>query len=203
MHLSTFSVVLPIVIGGIRWASLHKPLRILYLFILLSAFIEFGSWLFFQFHWNNLIFFEIYTFVEFIAFSIIYWLLIQNMIARGALILTSVFFVFYLLYQDLFESNLSDLETSEILYESIILVTYFVYYLLETLNHSKSRFLETQPHFILTIGLIVYFLGNFLVYLFYDNLNGAAFLSVWSLHSILNLMLNFVYTWVLWKSKRA
>lgn len=203
MYLSTFSVIVPILIGAIFRKTLTAPLSVLYIFICVTGLIELISSIFFEFGLNNIIFFEIFTYVEFISLSLVYFLISDRSIVRTSIVLVSSAFLSYLIWGEFSNNDRGELNTERILVESCILTCYSVNYLLQVLFRSTTKFIETQPYFILSVGLLLYFLGNILVFLFYNNLEGETFLSVWSIHSLLNLLLNFTFGIVLWKSKKA
>lgn len=198
-----FSIFVPAIIGAFFFKSLPNPIKVLYAFICMTAFIEVFSSILFAFGKNNIVLYEIHTYIEFLLISAVYFLIFKGKIIRATLMLSTIIFVVYLLRSSYLRIESEQLDTKSIIIESIILIAYFVYYMVSLLGKSKHPYLETQPYFILTSGLLLYFVGNLFVYFFYDYLDGESFLSIWTIHSLLNLFLNFIYVVVLWRSKKA
>ena len=203
MYLSVFSIFVPVIFGAIFYRSLPLPIKVLFVYICLAAAIEVTSSLLFASGANNIVLYDVLTYFEFILLSTVYFLLLPSKPIRMGMVVLSTSFIVYLLWSDLFRGNTNELNTTTIIIESILLICYFVCYMITLLSKSNNPYLETQPYFVLSGGLLVYFVGNFLVYFYYDFLDVEMALSVWTVHSLLNLLLNIIYTAVIWKSKKA
>jgi hypothetical protein len=203
MYLSVFSIFVPVIFGAIFYRSLPLPIKVLFVYICMAAAIEVTSSLFFASGANNIVLYEVLTYFEFILLSTVYFLLLPSKPIRMGMVVLSTAFIVYLLWSDIFRGNSNELNTTTIIIESILLISFFVCYMITLLSKSTSPYLETQPYFVLSGGLLIYFVGNFLVYFYYDFLDGQMALSVWTVHSLLNLILNLIYTAVIWKSKKA
>lgn len=203
MYLSTFSIILPVFIGGLLFRTLTSPLKVLYLFICLTAILETWSSVLHTYGENNMVFFQIHTYIEFVFLSFVYFLVIKSKYVRNYILILSSLFIFWLIYSDIWGGNSGELNTEVRVFESIILISYFVAHVLTVFRNSSSPFMETQPYFILTCGLLLYFLGTLLVYLYYDYLDGEILMYVWAIHSFLNLILNFIYVIAIWRSRKS
>lgn len=203
MYLSTFSIILPVFIGGLLFRTLTRPLKVLYVFICLTAILEIWSSVLHTYGVNNMVFFQIHTYIEFSLLSVVYFLVIKSKYVRNYILTLSSLFIFGLIYTDLWGGSVGKLNTEVRVFESIILISYFVAHVLTIFRKPDSPFMETQPYFILTSGLLMYFLGTLLIYLYYDYLDGQILMYVWAIHSCLNLILNFIYVIAIWRSRKS
>ena len=98
-------------------------------------------------------------------------------------------------FSSLFEPN----STSKTV-ESAIIILLCAVFLFEL---SKSRHyakLYKRAYSILSIGLLTYFIGTILVSYYSYRLMGEKPYEIWMIHGILNILLNILYTVVIWNS---
>ena len=105
---------------------------------------------------------------------------------------------------DLFTKDLSAFDSTAKMIEICIVMVYALIFIILTLTRSSAPYLEVNPYFILGSGLFLYFLGTLSVFLFSFQLkaNSEEFQTVWTIHNVLNIFLNLIYTSVLWRSKK-
>lgn len=201
MYLSTFSIIIPIFLGVLMYRTLTKPLLILFFYLCLTAIMEAWSSVLHTYGWSNLYLFKVHTLIEFVTFSSMYFLIIESRIFRKVCLLVVPLFTISTIFIETWRDSPDQLNTEVRVVESGILISYFIFHILHTYRKSNSPFLEIQPYFVLTIGLLIYFLGTMLVYLYYNYLEGETLMLVWALHSILNIVLNFIFAITIWKSR--
>lgn len=88
-------------------------------------------------------------------------------------------------------------------FEAILLMAVF-YRTFKLLADSPEYLsLLNHPYFILTIGLAGYFLGTAMLFLFTQRFIESGITNYWMLHGVFNILLNFCYTYVLWRGKKV
>ncbi len=203
MHLSSLSLLLPVLLGAVFFRSLTKPVKILYVFILISLGFEIWSTiLFFQVE-SNLFLYHYYTIAEFTLLSVVYYYLFRKQNTRMILLAVSSVVIIYLCYSVFKSPSFEKIDAINRLVESVVLLLYFMLYIVEIFGTSKSLFLERNPYFILTVSLTFYFLGTVYLFVFADSLDNNVYLSSWVIHSILNIILNLSYSVVIWKTDKT
>ena len=183
--------------------TLPRPLLVLYVFICCTAILEVWSSVLHSNGEDNMMLFRVHTYIEFVTFSVIYFMITQSRYIRNYIVILSTIFIIGLIYTDSTVDVAGQLNTRMRVFESIILISYLVLYILKIFRKSNSPFIELQPYFMLTCGLLAYFLGTLLVYLYYDYLEGQILMMIWAIHSILNLVLNLIYVVAIWRNRKV
>lgn len=203
MHLSSFTILFPVLLGAVFFRSLTIPIKILYGFILFCFFVEIWAIILFLKGENNLFLYHYYTLFEFSFLSLIYYRLFDKLFNKILVSVVSIGFVCFLINSILKIAEFNLLDSYNRLIEASILLVYFVLYLIRIMKGSKYFFLERHPYFILTFSFILYFLGTTFLFFFSNKLEGNAYLSGWAVHSLLNIFLNISYTVVIWKTNKS
>lgn len=202
MYLSTFSILLPLLLGAVFFQSLTRPLRILYVFIAVSAILETWTITLNIFGMNNLMLFNLFTFIEFAFLSIVFRMLFPYKYQRAFVTIVSFAVVIY--FVSTFSMNdLTVFNSKNRTIESAVFIGYGLMYIVTSLNRLKVPYLELNPYFILTSGLLIYFAGTIFVFVVERRLNESNFMPAWTIHSILNMFLNVIFASVIWRSKRT
>lgn len=194
------SILLPAVFGIIFYRHLPSPIRTLWVFLSCSVITEAFGYLCFVLKVNNMPIFHIHTFLEFTFLTAIFYQLFKTIYAK--LILTIVFcgFVSYMIIDlTLFSSFFEPNSTSKTLESAfvILLCSIFLY----KLNKSKSVTHHFERSYsMLSIGLLIYFLGTIIISYYSFRLMGKNPYEIWMVRSILNILLNILYTVVIWNS---
>ena len=202
IHLSALSILFPVILGAISFQLLPNSFKILSIYVFISCIMEIWTTTLFLKEMNNLFLFHIHTYVEITSIAAILLVVSKKKFNKWFIgstyigfIVTSLFFYWNGDSVDFFNSKQRIIET-------IIIIGWLVVFFQELLHHDKNPFIELNPHFIWGSGLFIYFSGTLVLTTFSDVLNQEYFVTVWSIHSILNIFLNIIYTIVIWKSRK-
>ncbi len=201
MDLSMFSILPPSILGVVWFRKLPTTLKILVLFILAALLLEVIAYVLFLNARNNMFVFHIHTYLEFSCFALIYYRLTTHQFIKLFIQITSFLFIVFSVFYT-FQLEFIQLNPTQRLIEAIILVVFFFLYFAETISNNKIPFVEWNPFFLLTIGLLIYFVGTTLIFISLDEMNEFGNVSLWAIHSLLNVMLNIFYTIVIWRSSK-
>lgn len=203
MYLSTLSILLPTFFGAVFFKSLSRPIKILVFFIFTGVIFEGVTAAFFFFKMNNMVIFHLFTIFEFLFISAIYYCLFNNPILKKIVILLFAGFFAYSTIDIFYSGDINLLNGINRVIESGILMIYFFGYLYSSLVESHVPFVERNPYFILTIGFLIYFIGTVLLFFFSNNIIKSNIISAWTIHSILNIFLNVIYTVTIWRCSKV
>lgn len=203
MNLSMISVLPPSFFGVVFFKSLPVPLRILVGLVLCTLMIEVIAYLLFLNNSSNMHLIQAYSYIEFIAISIIYLMIIKD--TRSKLILKLIFALFgILLILAHFIPSLNEYLTLVTRFvQPCVLIIYFVLYLSSTMINDESLFIEFSPYFLLTVGFLLYFTGMIITLLFFGLMELKGAYKPWNIHGVLNIMLNVFFTIVIWKGSKV
>lgn len=194
------SILLPTVFGIIFYRHLPSPIRTLCFFMFCSVITEASGYFCFLVKANNMPIFHIHTFLECAFMTSIFYQLFKTIHAKLILLIAFFGFVSYMiidltLFSSLFEPN-STSKTIESVFV-ILLCSVFLY----ELNRSKivTRHFK-RSYSLLSMGLLIYFLGTIIISYYSYKLMGKNPYEIWMIRSILNILLNILYTVVIWNS---
>lgn len=189
-------------VGFFGFKRRHTAAKYLYYFIWITFVLEVSVTWMSAYHLNNLFLFHIYTILEFFFVTLIYRQLLGNE-WRNRIRLMWLIFASFSIFNYSFVERYYDFNSSQRFVETILLVPLFYAHFQKLIVHSKVVYLENHPYFMLTLGFMIYFTGTALQFLFSQQIiqHDAKFL--WIIHSLLNIFLNGIYTFVLWKTSRV
>lgn len=164
--------------------------------VISSLFIAEGS--------NNLFIFHLYTLLEFSLLSIFYFLFYKQYVGRNYVFLAVIpaFYVVGYLDYHLHGSNSIDNLSASI--ESLILAIYSLLSFLVIMNKLIFKNLLSVPFFWVNSGVLLYFLGNLLVFAFCTYASESErinTMAVWALHSLLNIVFNLLICVAFWEAR--
>lgn len=203
--ISSFSVILPLLIALWKYNRLHKmQLKLGYLLIMILVVESISNVLWYQKE-NNLPVYHFYSIIEFILIVNIYKDELKKLFPKrffyALIIVFSSFAIVNMCYfQNLwtFNSNATTLLGFLVIFLSL---SYF-YALLEEVKYSA---LEQNPMFWLNAGFLIYFSSNLILFFINNTMfedpnakaNEVSYL-LWGLHAIVNIILTIFYTISVW-----
>jgi hypothetical protein len=147
--------------------------------------------------------YHIHTYLEFTFFSLIFFHLLQGKLNRTIILGCSALFLVYSAYTLLNGETFERLNWFIRVLESAFLITFALMYIRSEFIRLDARNLKTNPYFVLSAGLLIYFFGTLTIFLFFQLMNDDQFISVWVIHSLLNIFLNIIYASVIWQGSRV
>ncbi len=148
--------------------------------------------------------FHIYTFVEFIGISGVYYFIFKrNLIYRRLLVALTILFSVLSVISLIYWEGLSRFNTIQRAFEYAILLLYFIMFLSTILRSKAAPLLELHPYFTLTIGFFIYFSGTILLFLNANKFIELDIVNYWFIHGVLNIFLNIIYFVVLWTGTKV
>ncbi|MEM7655185.1 MAG: hypothetical protein AAF399_03580 [Bacteroidota bacterium] len=200
-----YFLLLPFLIGLLRIRHLSKAQRWLWGLILLGMGTEICSVLFYRMGWlaNNLPFFHLYTLGEGLLLLAVMQAAVPTLMPRrlyqgimlGYSLLTGISLLFF---QGPMEVN-SLIRTIE----AILMILLALWFFRFTLQHLQVEALGKSFPFWIAITLLLYFSANLLLFIYSSAILGDSwesegelqiFRSVWSLYSLMNLLMYLLYS---------
>jgi len=214
MHYSTeqlviFFAFLPILLaavtGALRYKKLDTTLKILACLVFFAFAIESLSRIFWLYKTSNLFLWPIYITVE---FALLLWMFSRELDIKfltQARVWIIAVFSGYMIYKTIQISNDGVMiDNSGRLIESVILLLLIMLYYGKLYRNQPSGKLWAVPMFSISTGLLLFFSGNFLIFLFINFMlqySQKLNYQVWMIHALLNGLLYLTYTYTLWKTR--
>ncbi len=203
MHISMLSVLIPTGLSLAVFNRLTMPLKFLAAFLLASCLTQGVIYYYFINSMNNLPLFHLFTFIEFIAISVMYYLIFKSSrTLRTLVVILSISFLLFSIinlfkWEDIYVFN-----SNQRFAEFIVLLTYFLLFFRIALKGTFNLPLVQHPYFILTLGYFIYFTGTIFLFLNANNFIALDIVNYWMIHAILSIFLNVIYFIVLWKGSK-
>ncbi len=196
-------VLLAAIVGAVRFKELDYTLRILTYLIFFALIVESISRILWLYKISNLFLWPVYVTVEFGFFIWIYSIELKSKLllqARGWLI---AIFAAYLTYKTLqVSSRINLIDNSGRLVESVCLIVLILFHYYKIYVEQPTKNLWSIPMFCVSTGLLVFFAGNFFIFLFINFIlqySQKLNYQIWLIHAFLNCVLYLIYSFVLWR----
>ena len=201
-QISSYSVVIPVILGILYFKNRTNALKILSAFVVVGLLTELINNICFYNQINNMPVFHVYTYIEFTVISSIFFLILESkrlkMTVIGLMLAFYIFSAINLIYWE----SLIDFNSNQFAVEALIIFTYCITYYSQLMKNPEIIHLENHPYFILVSGYFIYFSGTFTLFISSKELLLTNNEGYWMLNSILNTLLNITYAIVLWKSRK-
>lgn len=199
---SSISILIPFVSAIIRYRQMDHTQRLLVLTILASLITEIiANYLWFQGR-NNITFYNIYAFVNFIILIEIYRYNSTNLRKTGLRYL-QLFIILSAVINASFFQSLKVFNSNIITPGAFVMVVLALNYFFKLLKEIRYQKLEKNPLFWINTGVLLYFSGTLILFLLsgiFDDkeLAQEIALAAWGLNSSFNIILNILYTAAIW-----
>ena len=194
------SILLPVVFGIIFYRHLPSPIGTLLIFLFCSVITEASGYLCFLMKVNNMPIFHIHTFFECAFLTAVFYQLFKTIQTKLIFIFAFCGFASYMIIDLTLVSSLFEPNSTSKTIESVFVILLCSIFLFD-LHKSKSHTLQFKRSYsILSLGLLIYFLGTIIVSYYSYLLMGKNPYDIWMIRCILNLLLNILYTVVIWNS---
>jgi hypothetical protein len=135
---------------------------------------------------------SLFTLLEYVAFALVLYLFIDNLVARRTiLILSSAFLLFCNIH--VFSISVYSFDSLPASIESILLVAFSIYVLYEQMNKPHIIFVYYEPTFWVTVAFILYFSGTLFLFILASNLSREERDQSWTINYCLNILKNILF----------
>lgn len=203
--LSVAASFLPLLISFFRFNQVKSQYPELLILVFISAALDLANRFNLISADNNFFVFHIYTVVEFLLITILYLKFFKRVVHPVIFFLVNIVFL-SIAYIDYRINGLRSIDNLSISVESIILAICSLslfYYVLKNLVFDN---LLGSSIFWINTAILIYFSGNFFLFIFSDYLlleSEQIYNFVWSLvHSLFNIIYNLLLAIGFWKTKR-
>ncbi|GGM73072.1 hypothetical protein GCM10010967_00610 [Dyadobacter beijingensis] len=199
-------VLLAAVMAFMRYRKARPPVKLLCWLIFFALFIESISRVLWFFKTSNLFLWPVYIVVEFGLLLWMFSLVLEQKWLNRARIWVLVFFVCVVLIREFGQKGQSVwIDNAGRSLESAMVIFLALAYFYKVFQELKVQNLLLEPFFWVSAGLLLFFSGNFLIFVFMNfillyskNLND----QIWVIHALMNYMLYITYAIALWVGRK-
>ena len=204
-YISEFSIFLPLLMMVILSKHLSKQLVILKHFIFFTATLGLASIVLGWVGIQNLFLYHLHTPIEVILLSLFYFRISQRIVSMNGLIFIGITILSFAFIDVFFISGLENLNGFTRVFGGIFILTLAFRYIHYFLAQRSLIGAQNNPYFLITIGLIIYYVGTTALFTlnnsFLQASNDALHL-VWIAHTYTNILLNLIITLAIWKQRK-
>ena len=199
--LSSWSLLFPLLVVLLRWHRLDDVQLSLAVYLVVAAGFEgMSNILWPAFEWSNLPLLHLYTFVQFILLAWVYRVHLHKTLS---LPLQRAFlggFALFVVLNALWLDGIENFNPHARAVESILLVVLALSYFYSLMREMRIARLESDSLFWISCAVLLYFSGSFLLFIVskYISSSEPVMLTVWGIHSVLNILANIIYVIALW-----
>ena len=199
--ISSFIVIIPLLISGFKLRSLNKvQIRLVYLLLTVLLVESISNILWYQ-KMNNLPIYHFYTVLEFLLITAIYKKVLANLFSKLFFIVISISFVLFAIVNTLFFQDLQTFNSNTTTLTGVVVILFSLCYFYALLKEVKYNNLETNPMFWINSGFLIYFSSNLILFFMNNSLfkriTEASYI-LWGLHAFINIILTLFYTVAIW-----
>lgn len=196
--ISSFSILVPAIVGIFLFNRIEGPLRLIILFVWITFVLEAFVYYLTEIQSNNMFLFHIHTYVEFIFLALFYRSLFRTVQEKRSIdFLIFGFLVFSAINMISYESIL-EFNGLQRHVECVLITLIAGYYLFDVYQRKK----RIGTHIFLSWSLLVYFNGILFLFIFGKQVLSTESGALWIWHGVLNIILNFSFVISLFKSGR-
>lgn len=158
IKLSQASVLLPVYTGAVYYKKLNLQFRIFFYFFIIAALFEIQASIAKAIYNNNMPGQHVYTLVEFLAFSAVYYLHFRKNKVMRALIGLNMFAGTIIAFIGAFYfGNIREPNMLSITYSFASIITYTLVYFYFLFNETTTQYSWEHPMFWVSTGALIYF----------------------------------------------
>jgi hypothetical protein len=203
LFFSSFSCVPPAIIGFLNFKFLKRHDKVLLLLICAAVIVEIISLVFRKLEITNTELIATYTIIEFLSISVYYFLLIQFVQFKIVSAILCVVAMLLMAISGLFRDSVYFALYGSVL-ESVILVFFGFYHFYTLMRQDTIEKLLSLPSFWVSVAVLLYFGGNFFLFLLGRFLSTNDHMMLWqSVHNILNMLFYILISYAFWKTRPA
>lgn len=136
--------------------------------------------------------YSVFTLSEYILFATLLWFNIKKAGFKKIIIISSLVFTSFLIIYYLTVKPRS-IDSIPIGIETILILIFSFYYLLEQMNDMSDQFVYSRYHFWFVIGIMIYLAGSFFIYIFANQVDRDTLAKYWFLTNMFYTLKNILF----------
>jgi hypothetical protein len=189
------TILFPLSVAVLRYASIDMKLRIIFYYLLLSFFFNSVTTVLAESGQNNLPLFHLFTLLEGVLLLLFYRECLANYLRRNLFWFIMAGYLCFCLMNSLFIQHVFSFNTYSRFVEALMIISFSLYYLYTTLETKEPGQWYTDPLIMINIGLLVYFSSSLFLFLFSDVLlsNRQINILAWVIHATLVMIMYILF----------
>ncbi|MEN0004592.1 MAG: hypothetical protein AAF798_10620 [Bacteroidota bacterium] len=195
-----YSGILPALVGLFNTRQLRNNQKAILLLVLLSIATEVAVyWIAYNSGLHNIVFY-LFTIAEFTLLAYVFTQNWERNDKTKVAWIAIIFFTLFVLLDMLYLSGIEQFNSYSTSVEALLLIGFALSFFYITLRELKIKYLEREPLFWISTGVLLYFASSLFIFLFTNTVNASmeALFIIWGIHGIFRILLNIFYSIALW-----
>jgi hypothetical protein len=193
------SILLPLVIGIIKYRKLSGSARLIIWYLIISALFTGISLLISRhYHQNSMPVGHLFTVIEMAMIIFFYKKILSDGKKNSSYRIVIILFTILCILNALFFQSIYTYNSYTKSIEAIICILFAMNYFAAIASDNSSGKILTQPDFYFNAGFFLYFSGAFMLFVFSNfiitNLSLHSFLIIWTIHAALVLLMYILFS---------
>jgi len=142
-----------------------------------------------------------YTYLEYLAFTFIFWKNIKNKNFKKFIIIISILFFTFQIFFAL-TTSIKRLDSIPVGIETVFIFIYIFYFFYEFSKHTKDIFIYNHFCFWIAVGILIYLGGSFFFYILINNLNQSEVDKFGTMTYIAEIIKNLLFAFAIFVYKK-
>ena len=204
--LSVFPPLLGIYIGFRGRSRLSKPVRLIFILMIISFVVDVIVMIMANYKINNLMVIHLFNLIQ----AIIFILFFREMFPEHVMSLNGILIAFIIFYvgDSIFITGLLKPNAISMIVQSFLMIALSIAYFYRVYVHETDIFIDKSPDFLIVLGILFYFTGAFFSWLLSSDILNTSissdkFYGSWILHNIANIVKNIIFALALWRAQKT
>lgn len=200
-YISTAFSIIPLLVGIICLRTIKGYLIPVFISVCIAAIVEIINMIVSDYALSNIPILHLYTVFEFTLLYLFYLFFYKQYFKVNALYLLLPIFIL-VTYIDYKKNGLNEMDSFSVTVESSIFILCSLLSFFYIMRKLIFENIIENPFFWMNSGILIYFSGNILLFIFSNTLDQTNYYFFWStIHSLLNVIYNTVVCMAFWKSR--
>ena len=203
---SPWILFLPVILSLRNYNKYPAELKTLTFYLLISLCTQVISFILWKNKQNNLPLLHIYTLLEFVTLLGFYFFILKTFLSSVVFKVLGVAFVLFAISDSLFIENLYTFNTFSRSVEALIFIFFAMCWFIKIVSSPITEDPSRNSIIFINSGLLLYFGGSIVLFSFRNFITLMALhlrLNIWSIHTLLAVILYILITIGLWKHQRV
>jgi len=201
---SAATILLPLFFVIYRRNHLSLELGLLAIYIVIKAVLEVTMIILADKGINNLFLIHVHTAVQYVLLAMIFVKTFTHPILKKGIKLSIFSFLIFALLDAFYLEGTLHFNSLPGGVEALLLITLALMFFYKVFRESSIENLERHPIFLISVGIFLFFSGNLFFFILTNSILAASnemLHEVYSIHSVLNILLNVFFALGLWFSR--
>lgn len=205
LYTSPLVFIYPLIVCCVSFLRQASVFRVICLFVIVAFTVEVLSTILWYNQKNNLFLLHIYTPIELLIISIFYYNIFKRYVKKWIIPLLCCLFIICSIFDSLFIHGISNFNIYARSIESIIIISYSLFFFYKKLGESNIKSTLSFPLDLINSAFLIYFSISFFLFLFSNYINDETLATyiAWGIHAIALWLLYTTIGIALWKAGKS